>query len=324
MTNLRVRFLQILVWSTFFMGPLCLGNQGTTEGILSAKGDSWIELLDNGDFLHRFIPRWDGEGPANGGAFDQRMIRVISELVVGNRVRVNWVHDGHLRVLKAEVVTPKEGGGIFIGYLLKTGKRWVDVQNVQEGKPWRFYLPWVGGYPSEGGGYDRKILKQLQNRDPSDPVRFSWEYKTRPTIVSVYEKVSDVITPFWVGKKLPEPKEIRVIGKPEKPKIEQTSEGNVSPFDMLQPKPASPFDMLTPKPASPFDMIKTQAGNPFEQAEDIGAEENPFEKLPESSPPTNPFDLARPQDVEMKGPVVNPFENMPLPQQSPFELMNKQ
>ena len=71
-------------------------------------------------------------------------------------------------------------------------------------------------------------------------------------------------------------------------------------------------------------MIKTQAGNPFEQAEDIGAEENPFEKLPESSPPTNPFDLARPQDVEMKGPVVNPFENMPLPQQSPFELMNKQ
>ena len=313
MSNLGVRFLQILICSTFLMGPLSFGNQGTTEGILSAKGDTWIELLDNGDFLHRFIPCWNGEGPAKGGTFDQGMIRLISDLVVGNRVRVNWVHDGHLRVLKAEVVTPKEPGGIFIGYLLKTGNRWVDVQNVQEGKPWRFYLPWVGGYPSEGGGYDRKILKQLKTRDPTDPVRFSWEYKSRPTIVSVYEKVSDVITPFWVGKKLPEPKEIRVIGKPEKPTIEQISEGDVSPFDMLEPKPPSPFDM-----------IKNESENPFEQAEGSGVEKNPFEQLPESSPPTNPFDLARPQEVETKGPMVNPFENMPLPQQSPFELLNKQ
>ena len=81
------------------MGQFSLGNQGTTEGILSAKGDTWIELLDDGDFLHRFIPLWTGGGPANGGTFDQGMLRVIGDLVVGNRVGSNGCMMDTLSVL---------------------------------------------------------------------------------------------------------------------------------------------------------------------------------------------------------------------------------
>ena len=48
---------------------------------------------------------------------------------------------------------------LYEGYILEIGDKWIDVQNKAEGVPWRFYLPWVGGYPSSGGGYDQSILE---------------------------------------------------------------------------------------------------------------------------------------------------------------------
>ena len=35
---------------------------------------------------------------------------------------VKWVHDGHLRLLDAEILVPKYEEGTFIGYLLKPVK----------------------------------------------------------------------------------------------------------------------------------------------------------------------------------------------------------
>ena len=288
--NTPMWYRGFLFLSAIVVVPISFANSGTMEGILSAKGDTWMDVLDDGDFLHRFIPKWIGDGPANGGFFDQGMIQQINELVVGNRVRVKWVHDGHLRVLDADTLPPKYDEGIFVGYLLKTSKRWIDVQHDKQGKPWRFYLPWVGGYPSQGGGYDQKVLKELQNRKPTDPVRFSWQYKARPTIVSVYEKINDSITPFWVGKKLPEPKQIRSIVTPKKAGNPDNENG----------KPSSPFDMLPSKPSSPFDQINPQA-NPFNQL-GVGV----------SSP--NPSGNAQPANTGKGESKVNPFENLPLPQ----------
>ena len=141
----------------------------------------------------------DREGPANGGSFNKETIQMIRNLVVGNRVQVSWLHDGHLRVMGSDVLVPNYPEGMFVGYLLKTSNRWIDVQNIEEGKPWRFYLPWVGGYPSEGGGYDRKVLSQLQDQSPTDPVRFSWEYKPDPPLFRFMKKFT-IKPPFWVGK----------------------------------------------------------------------------------------------------------------------------
>lgn len=294
------KFVLCSFWLFWLAGTpsFSLADKGTMEGILSAKGETWIEVLDDGDFLHRFIPQWIGEGPANGGSFDQAMIQLIAELVVGNRVQIVWAHDGHLRVLRAKILQPKYPEGTFVGYLLKSSNRWIDVQNPDEGKPWRFYLPWLGGYPSEGGGYNKQILRELSNRKPTDPVRFSWKYKSRPTIESVYENVIDPIIPFWVGKKLPEPRTIRV-------------DRSVQESEMPDPQP--------PGQVSPFDMLVPSADNPFEQ---IHA--NPFEKLNEKAPAQNPFDSLEPAKTETMDAVVNPFENLPLPQKGPFDLIGQE
>lgn len=295
-----------------FLGLVCVANSGVMEGILSSKGDTWIEVLDDGNYLHRFIPEWIGQGPANGGSFEPKTILLLNDLVVGNRISVRWSMDQHLRLEDAQILPPKTQGGIFIGYIIKTSNRWIDVQNIDEGKPWRFYLPWVGGYPSEGGGYDLQVLRDLKNRNPTDPIRFSWKYSGRPTLVSLYEEVRDSITPFWVGKKLPHPKTIRVQVKPTKSK--EVDGGKVS-------TPANPFDQLnqgTSKPANPFDQLNqptTQPVNPFDQ---LNAEPEPTvdKKI-------NPFDQLSSPAVPAVDKPTNPFDNLPLPQTSPLDLIEQ-
>jgi len=252
------------------------------EGILSSKGDTWIEVLDDGNYLHRFIPEWIGLGPANGGRFNQSIIDLIDRLIVGNRIKVEWFFDQHLRVLDAELLRPDFQEGIFVGYLLKISSRWIDAQNIKEGKPRRFYLPWVGGYPSEGGGYDKEILKELNERKPTDPVRFSWEYKNRPILVSLFKKERDYTIPFWVGKNLPKPKIIRVEKKlKETERVSSDSEpAKMNPFDQLGTKSDNPFDQLNTTP-------HTQ-GNPFDQSQES----------------------VKPSPVK----IINPFDDLPLPE----------
>jgi len=281
-----------------FLGPVCLANSGVMEGILSSKGDTWIEVLDDGNYLHRFIPEWIGQGPANGGTFEPKTIELLNDLVVGNRISVRWSMDEHLRLLDAQVLPPKAEGGIFIGYIIRTSNRWIDAQNIDEGKPWRFYLPWVGGYPSEGGGYDLEFLLDLKSRKPTDPVRFSWEYKGRPTVVSLYEKVRDSTVPFWLGKKLPEPKRIRV----------QTKPSNKTTPDVKEVLP----------PSNPFDQLSTP------QIPATDKPSNPFDQLNQAPPPlVNPFDQLNNPSVPAVDKPSNPFDNLPLPQTSPFELIEK-
>ena len=271
-----------------------MGNAGTMEGILSSKGDTWIEVLDDGNYLHRFIPEWIGQGPANGGSFKPEKILLINDLVVGNRISVRWSMDQHLRFVDAQILPPKTQGGIFIGYILKTSNRWIDAQNIDEGKPWRFYLPWVGGYPSEGGGYDLQILQDLKNRNPTDPIRFSWKYSSRPTVVSFYDEVRDSITPFWVGKKLTSPKMIGVQAKPTK--LKEVDGGKVS------------------APANPFEQLNQGAGNLA----------NPFDQLNQATTQSaNPFDQLKSPVVPAVDKSANPFENLPLPKTSPFDLVEQ-
>ena len=97
-----------------------------------------------------------------------------------------------------KIIKPPHANGIFVGYIMKMSPRWIDVQNIDERRPWRFYLPWVGGYP-EGGGYDPKILTRFKTHEPTDPIRFHGFTKS-VHIVSTYDTVRDTTVPFWIGK----------------------------------------------------------------------------------------------------------------------------
>ena len=126
-------------------------NSGQLEGILTQKSSNWIDVKNDKGYVNRYLPHWNGKSPSRGGGFDAEMLEVISKLVVGNRVFLVWGWDGHLRIQHINVIVPTQRSGTFEGYLLDIGDRWIDLQNFDEGKPWRFYLPWSGGYPENGG-----------------------------------------------------------------------------------------------------------------------------------------------------------------------------
>ena len=292
-------------------GLVCAARQGKMEGILSSKGDSWIEVLNDANQLHRFIPQWHGKGPANGGHFNQETLQLINEIVVGNRVEVEWFYDGFLRMVDAEILHPNKRQGEFVGYIVNMSNRWVDIQNIDEGKPWRFYLPWVGGLPHQGGGYDQKVLDEFKKHEPTDPIRFSWAYYDRPTVVSVFENLTDLTLPFWVGKKI-QPRRIpskRSALAPDTGKNEKLSSDG-SPFEQAGESPfeqagGSPFEQAG---GSPFEQA---GGSPFEQAGGSPFEQaggGPFEQAGGS-----PFEQAGGGPFEQAGgggeSMSNPFEN---------------
>ena len=301
----------LLLMSFLIVQAICVAEEGTMVGILASKGDNWVEVLDDRDQSFRFIPEWIGKGPANGGKFKSETIELIDELIVGNRIQIDWIYDGFLRIIDAKIIKPPHANGIFVGYIMKMSPRWIDVQNIDERRPWRFYLPWRGGYPEEGGGYDPKVLARFKTHEPTDPIRFSWVYRDRPTIVATYDTVKDNTVPFWIGKKV---EDIRIRPKriaPHKNKeqlIQNTAPATGSPFDMIAP--SGNQAPVPPKPLNPFEQLNTS---------------NPFDQMEKSVPEANPFDQMKTVG-ESVNPRANPFDMSPVasPQQvNPFDLSEK-
>tara|TARA_X000000950_G_C13870132_1_gene642524 strand:+ start:1100 stop:2038 length:939 start_codon:yes stop_codon:yes gene_type:complete len=308
------------IWFLLFFGVSSLTavqesflREGLVRGILNAKGEAWVEVKNDNGYLHRYLAPWHGDGPSKGGGFDPATLARIKQLVVGNRVNVTWFLDGHLRLISVEHEMPEEQGGIFEGYVLEVGDRWIDAQNKDEGKPRRFYLKWNGGYPENGGGYDLEVLEELKNHEPTNPIRFHWSFDLRPRIdrVLTFEEVErrafydlDEVPP-WLA--LPTPFEIE---KPPKRDV-------LNPFDAVTAPPGgNPFDSVPSKNANPFDSVPT--ANPFEQADKKASPVNPFDATSKEKPqpPANPFDAVG----EKK--AANPFENLPLPN-NPFDSTEK-
>jgi len=255
-TNFRLPLFLLLFSS--FIDPVFSNvyriDYGELEGILTQKSANWIDVRDDKGFINRYLPFWVGESPSRGGEFDPQMIQRINELIVGNRVYLKWSWDGHLRVEDVRVIQPPDESGTFEGYILEVGDKWVDVQNHKEGKPWRFYLPWLGGYPENGGGYDREMLLFFHDHNPRLPVYFDWIYDLRPRITRILKFEDAKFVPFFAGKEV-----ATEVILPSSDKKDQAAPTN--PFD--QAAPTNPFDQAAPT-------------NPFDQA----APTNPFENIP--------------------------------------------
>jgi hypothetical protein len=80
-------------------------KSGTVVGVLTAKGDNWIEVKADGEEKgRRYVPNWVGGAPAQGGGPDKEMLKVIKDLKVNSRVRVEWKFEERPRVVKVEVL----------------------------------------------------------------------------------------------------------------------------------------------------------------------------------------------------------------------------
>src|SRR5438093_13598514 len=77
-------------------------KKGTVTGIVTAKGDNWIEVKADGEEkARRYVPHWRGDA---GGGPDKEVVAKIKETPVKARVRLEWVFNERPRVEKIEVL----------------------------------------------------------------------------------------------------------------------------------------------------------------------------------------------------------------------------
>ena len=303
-------------------GEIPVLKSGQIQGILAVKGEAWIEVKDDKGYTHRYLAPWIGQGPSRGGSFNSQTLEIIKTLVVGNRVSLKWFWDNHLRIEEVELIMPNWKSELYEGYILEIGDKWIDVQNKAEGVPWRFYLPWVGGYPSSGGGYDQSILEPLREHQPTTPIIFEWKYQLRPRIVKLFtrEQITtkafydvDEIPP-WLGPRTT-PSKISPFDLLSSSKdSNRTRRGVVNPFDGLTAGTANPFETAQPKAINPFASISSShvpnSNNPFDSVG--GASVNPFAAAATAS--VNPFDQASNVDSnKVSGEVGDKLKQIILP-----------
>ena len=83
---------------------------GTVSGVVTAKGDNFIEVKADGEEkARRYVPHWKGGAPDKGGGPDKEMVAKIKEVPLKSRVRIEWKFEERPRVEKIEVL--KRGDG---------------------------------------------------------------------------------------------------------------------------------------------------------------------------------------------------------------------
>jgi hypothetical protein len=87
-------------------------RKGVVTGVVTAKGESWIEVKGDGEErARRYVPHWRGGAPATGGGPDKEMVARIKEVPVHSRVMLNWAFEERPRVEKIEVLRTSAGRG---------------------------------------------------------------------------------------------------------------------------------------------------------------------------------------------------------------------
>jgi hypothetical protein len=80
-------------------------KKGTVTGVVTAKGENWIEVKADGEEkARRYVPHWRGGNPKDGGGLDKEMVAKIKEVPVKARVRLEWTFEERPRVEKIEVL----------------------------------------------------------------------------------------------------------------------------------------------------------------------------------------------------------------------------
>jgi hypothetical protein len=80
-------------------------RKGTVTGVVTAKGDNWIEVKADGEEKgRRYVPHWRGGAPKDGGGPDKEMVAKLKDVPLKARVRLEWSFEERPRVEKIEVL----------------------------------------------------------------------------------------------------------------------------------------------------------------------------------------------------------------------------
>lgn len=130
-------------------------NQTTSGHVLSSSGSTVTLSLEEGESATFHV---------GDNKLAQREAR---EVVEGDRVTITWVRDGGRRWVR-----DIEGQGQLDGTVTALEETWLEIETG--GRRVKLRAPWRGGNPSDGGGPDRDVVRQLGQVRVGDEVTASW------------------------------------------------------------------------------------------------------------------------------------------------------
>lgn len=109
----HLRFLAVSLAFLFAFGLFVRADDkksGTVTGVVTAKDKNWIEVKADGEEKgRRYMPRWIGGKPADGGGFDKKMLKSFADLKIGSRIRLEWEFEERPRAVKIDLLkAPKD------------------------------------------------------------------------------------------------------------------------------------------------------------------------------------------------------------------------
>src|SRR5690606_36051818 len=78
-------------------------DRGTFSGTVIEKGKGWLRIQPAEGESQRFMARWIGGMPTDGGGLDKSMVKQIDEVPVGAQVRIDWIYEERQRVVELDV-----------------------------------------------------------------------------------------------------------------------------------------------------------------------------------------------------------------------------
>lgn len=81
---------------------------GRFTGTIQEKDEGWIRVKNEEGRSEKFVPRWIGGMPAQGGGPDREMVNKLNHLKPGERVRIDYEINEGMRILRIDKLT-REG-----------------------------------------------------------------------------------------------------------------------------------------------------------------------------------------------------------------------
>lgn len=161
-------------------------KSGAVVGVLTAKGEAWVEVKADGEQkARRYVANWVGGAPNDGGGPDKETVKTITALKVGSRVRLEWKFDERPRIVKVDVLKtaadkedPKNADkkGTVTGTLTAKGKDWIEVKADGEEKARRYALHWGG---------TKELRDAIRETTLGSRVRIDWLFAERPRVLKL-------------------------------------------------------------------------------------------------------------------------------------------
>jgi hypothetical protein len=145
------------------------GEKEDVKGVVASTTDFSLTLkVASGEEAVFYVPK-----------MKKLTVQEVSQLRPGDEVGVIWIEEEGKKWIQDIV-----GKGVIVATVSGLGDRWIEVTAAGKDAQ-RFRPPWRGGNPSQGGGFDKEVLRMLGAVRVGDRVQLTWEIPEGKRVVDV-------------------------------------------------------------------------------------------------------------------------------------------